>query len=252
MKRPMQRPRSNAEKRWQAPRVVLQPEVYQGMQAGINKIVDVIRPTLGPRPRIVAMEKVAGGHLTPEMLDDGGTIARRIIQLPGRNEDVGAMYIRHVLWRLHEKVGDGTATAAVIFKEVYNQGLRYLASGGNAMRLRTYLEEGMKVVFNELDGMTSPLEGKEALARMAESICYDPPLAKMIGEIFEIIRRRHGKHFFELCFARVQDCLTRTLMGNADTVEKGIAAEVIHVRLGVDDIAEGPEFGDLFLPGPGI
>lgn len=187
MKRPMQRPKPDAEKRWQAPRVVLQPEVQQGMQAGINKIVDVIRPTLGPRPRVVVMEKTAGGHLTPEMLDDGGTIARRILQLPGRNEDVGAMYIRHVLWRLHEKVGDGTATAAVIFKEVYNQGLRCLASGGNAMRLRTYLEEGMKVVFGELDGMTSPLEGKEALAYMAESICYDPPLAKMIGEIFEII-----------------------------------------------------------------
>jgi chaperonin GroEL len=187
MKRPMQRPKLGAEKRWQTPRVVLQPDVQQGMQAGINKIVDVIRPTLGPRPRIVALEKTAGGHLTPEMLDDGATIARRILQLPGRNEDVGAMYIRHVLWELHEKVGDGTATAAVIFKEVYNRGLRYLASGGNAMRLRAYLEEGIKVVFSELDGMTSPLEGEEALVRTAESICYDPPLAKMIGEIFEII-----------------------------------------------------------------
>ncbi|MBN1815106.1 MAG: chaperonin GroEL [Anaerolineae bacterium] len=183
----MKRPRPEEEKRWQAPRVVFQPKVQQGMQAGINQIVDVIRPTLGPRPRIVAMEKTAGGTFAPEMLDDGGTIARRIVQLPGRNEDVGAMYIRHVLWKLHEKVGDGTATAAVIFKEVYNQGLRYLASGGNAMRLRKYLEEGMKVIFGELDGMTSPLEGKEALARMAESICYDPPLAKMIGEIFDII-----------------------------------------------------------------
>jgi chaperonin GroEL len=157
------------------------------MQAGINQIVDVIRPTLGPRPRIVAMERVASPDRPPEMLDDGGTIARRILELPGRNEDVGAMYIRHVLWKLHENVGDGTATAAVIFKEVYNQGLRYLASGGNAMRLRSYLEEGMRVIFDQLDGMTSPLEGKEALARVAESICYDPPLAQMLGEIFDVI-----------------------------------------------------------------
>jgi chaperonin GroEL len=157
------------------------------MQAGINQIVDVIRPTLGPRPRIVALESVSGPARAPETLDDGGTIARRILELPDRDEDVGAMYIRHVLWRLHESVGDGTATAAVIFKEVYNQGLRYLAAGGNAMRLRTYLEEGMRVIFDELSGMTSPLEGKEALARVAESICYDPPLAKMIGEIFDII-----------------------------------------------------------------
>ncbi len=183
----MKRPRPKEEKKWQAPRVVLQPKVQQGMQAGINQIVDVIRPTLGPRPRIVALEKTMGAAYAPEMLDDGGTIARRIVQLPGRDEDVGAMYIRHVLWKLHEKVGDGTATAAVIFKEVYNQGLRYLASGGNAMPLRRYLDEGMRVIFDELNGMTSPLEGKEALARMAESICYDPPLAEMMGEIFDII-----------------------------------------------------------------
>jgi chaperonin GroEL len=183
----MKRPRPEEEKRWQTPRVVLQPRVQRGMQAGINQIVDAIRPTLGPRPRIVAMEKTASRNRTPEMLDDGGTIARRILGLPGRDEDVGAMYIRHVLWQLHEKVGDGTATAAVIFKEVYNQGLRYLTSGGNAMRLRKCLEQGMKVISDELSGMTTPLEGKEALAQMAESICYDPPLAKMIGEIFEII-----------------------------------------------------------------
>jgi chaperonin GroEL len=183
----MKRPRKKDTGRWQAPRVVLQPEVQRGMQAGINQIVDVIRPTLGPRPRIVAMERVASPDRPPEMLDDGGTIARRILELPGRNEDVGAMYIRHVLWKLHENVGDGTATAAVIFKEVYNQGLRYLASGGNAMRLRSYLEEGMRVIFDQLDGMTSPLEGKEALARVAESICYDPPLAQMLGEIFDVI-----------------------------------------------------------------
>lgn len=183
----MRRPTREAPKKWQAPRVTLQPKVQQGMQAGINQIVDVIRPTLGPRPRIVALESVSGADNMPEMLDAGGIIARRILELPDRDEDVGAMYIRHVLWKLHEKVGDGTATAAVMFKEVYNQGLRYLSSGGNAMRLRRYLEQGMKVIYDELDGMTSPLEGEEALAQMAESICYDPPLAKMIGEIFDII-----------------------------------------------------------------
>jgi chaperonin GroEL len=183
----MKRSRKQSKGRWQAARVVLQPEVYQGMQAGINQIVDAIIPTLGPRPRIVALESTAARHRSPEMLDDGGTIARRIIELPGRDEDVGAMYIRHVLWKLHERVGDGTATAAVMFKEVYNQGVRYLTSGGNAMRLRRYLDEGLRIIFDELSGMTTHLEGKEALARLAESICYDPPMAKLIGEIFDII-----------------------------------------------------------------
>jgi len=126
----------------------------------------------------------------PELLDDGGVIARRIIQLPNRDEDMGAMFIRHLLWRLHERVGDGTATAAVLFQSVYNQGVRYVVSGGNAIQLRRYLEEGMQLILSELSSMAVTLEGKEKLAQLAESICYDPPLAKTLGEIFDII----GEH----------------------------------------------------------
>jgi chaperonin GroEL len=92
-----------------------------------------------------------------------------------------------MLWRLHEKVGDGTATAAVLFQSVYNQGVRYVVAGGNAMALRHHLEKGMKVVLDELTGVAVHLEGKEKLAWIAETICHDPPLAKVLGEIFDII-----------------------------------------------------------------
>jgi len=156
------------------------------MQRGINQIVEAIRPTLGPRPRMVAIDHASSDKM-PELLDDGGVIARRITQLPDRDEDMGAMFIRHLLWRLHERVGDGTATAAVLFQSVYNQGVRYIVSGGNAMQLRRYLEKGMRIILDELTGMTIHLKGKELLAQIAESICYDPPLAKMLGEIFDII-----------------------------------------------------------------
>jgi len=167
-------------------RVVFQPATYRGMQRGINRIVKAIRPTLGPLPRVVAIARVLSDR-TPELLDNGGMIARRIIQLANCDEDMGAMFIRHLLWRLHEKVGDGTATAAALFQSVYNQGVRYVTSGGNAMQLRRYLEKGMRVTLDELTGMAVHLEGKERLAQIAESICYDPPLAKMLGEIFDII-----------------------------------------------------------------
>jgi len=167
-------------------RVVFQPATYRGMQRGINQIVKAIRPTLGPLPRVVAIARVLSDR-TPELLDNGGMIARRIIQLANCDEDMGAMFIRHLLWRLHEKVGDGTATAAALFQSVYNQGVRYVTSGGNAMQLRRYLEKGMRVTLDELTGMAVHLEGKERLAQIAESICYDPPLAKMLGEIFDII-----------------------------------------------------------------
>jgi len=128
----------------------------------------------------------------PELLDDGGVIARRILELPDRDEDMGAMFVRHLLWHLHEKVGDGTATAAVLFQSIYNQGVRYLAAGGNAMQLRHHLEAGLRAIRDELTGMAVHLDGKERLTQIAESICYDPPLAKMLGEIFDIIGE-HGQ-----------------------------------------------------------
>lgn len=171
------------------PRVVFQPTVYEGVQRGIDQIVSVIRPTLGPRPRFVGIERVVGGgNKPPEVLDSGGVIARRVFELPNRSEDIGAMFVRDVLCRLHDDVGDGTATAAVLFQSVYSQGLRYVVSGCSPMRLRHYLEQGMRVILDELSRMTVRLTGgKDELAKIAESICYEPPLAKMLGEIFDII-----------------------------------------------------------------
>ncbi|MBN1876548.1 MAG: chaperonin GroEL [Anaerolineae bacterium] len=174
--------------RWQPAKVVFQPETHQGMQRGIDQIVNAIRPTLGPLPRVVLYDTTVGatGRL-PELLDDGGTIARRIVQIADRDADMGAMLLRHTLWRQHEDVGDGTATAAVIFQAVYNEGRRYLASGGDAMQLRGYLEQGMRLLLEELAQMTFYLEGKMQLARLAETICYRSDLSKLLGEIFDII-----------------------------------------------------------------
>ena len=161
------------------------------MQRGINQIVDAIRPTLGPRPRIVAIDRLLDDKM-PELLDNGGLIARRIIQLADRDEDVGAMFIREVLWRLGEQAGDGTATAAVLFQSVYNQGIHYLASGGNAMRLQSYLGRGTRLILDQLTEMSAPLAGQAQLAQVARSICYDPGMAKLLGEIFDVIGE-HGR-----------------------------------------------------------
>jgi chaperonin GroEL len=166
--------------------VAFQPATYRGVQQGINKLANAIRPTLGPRPRIVAIDRILDDRM-PELLDNGGLIAKRIIQLPGWHEDVGAMYLRDVLWRLHEQVGDGTATAAVLFQFIYNKGVRYITSGGNAIRLRAALEQGTRVIVEQLAEMTVHKHSKEDLAQIAQTVCYDPPLANMLGEIFEII-----------------------------------------------------------------
>lgn len=177
--------KQNRKRSAQFRRIVFQPETAQGMKQGINQVVAAIRPTLGPVARNVAVSPVLSNK-KPELLDKGAVIARRITDLPDRDDDVGAMYIRHMLWRLYEDVGDGTATAAVLFHSIYCNGLKYLASGGNAMRLSHYLHQGLDVILQALDSMTRPVTGEAQLAQLAESICHDPPLAKMLGEVIDV------------------------------------------------------------------
>lgn len=187
MRAPFSRKKPPIEKDFQTPRVVFQPQTAQGLQSGFDQLVNVIRPTLGPLPRTVANEHVAARARRPEILDSGGTIARRIIQVPNRDQDVGLMYLRHILWKLQEAEGDGTATAAVMFQSIYNRGRRYVVAGGSAMILRKHLEHGMRLILNALEGQVTQIQGKQTLSGLARTICYDDELANMLGEIFDII-----------------------------------------------------------------
>ena len=169
------------------PEIVFQPQTYRRFQEGTNLIINAIRPTLGPLPRTVAIEQTGFRHKPPELLDDGATIARRIIQIKNRSKDVGAMFVRHMLWSLYETVGDGTATAAILFQSLFNQGVRYVIDGDNPMRLRHHLETLTPLLLNNIQTQTTHLSGKNNLAALAETICYDPPLSKILGEIFDVI-----------------------------------------------------------------
>ncbi len=171
-------------KNWQTPKVIFQPRVHLGMQRGINQLVHSIRPTLGPVPRLVVVEPALGRDKRPELLDSGGLIARRMTQLADRDEDAGAMLLRHMLWELHEKAGDGTATAAVIFQSVFNQGVSFVTAGGDPVRLRFYLERASQLIVDQLEGMKAFIRGKEQLTRLAETLCYDAELARALGEIY--------------------------------------------------------------------
>ena len=170
----------------QTRRVVFQPATYYRLQRGVNKLVRAIGPTLGPRARLVAISRLLDQGM-PELLDNGGTIAKRIERLTDRDEDMGAQLVRDMLWRLQDQVGDGTATAAVLFGSIYNQGIRALTAGGNAMRLQVFLNKGLQAILDLLTSMTTQITGREQLAYIAESMSYDPPLSKLLGEIFDII-----------------------------------------------------------------
>jgi len=167
------------------PGVLFQPNVQNRLKAGIDLIVNAVRPTLGPHPRLTVIQRTVNDM--PELLDNGGIIARRIVEIQDRDANMGAMLTRQMLWQLHETVGDGTATAAVMFQKIYNDGLHVLANGGNKMMLRRYLEEGLQLVVKRLEAQIQPLEGQAQLTQMAQTICYDPDLSKLLGEIFDII-----------------------------------------------------------------
>ena len=167
-------------------RLVFQPDTSRSLLRGIDLIVEAIRPTLGPIARTVAVSQVMDDK-PPELLDKGGLIARRITDLPDPDADMGAMLLRQMLWQLYEECGDGTATAAVIFQSIYREGVKYIVAGGDAMRLRHYLQEGLQVILRGLEAITAPISGREQLAQLAEAICHDSELAERLGETFDFI-----------------------------------------------------------------
>ena len=128
----------------------------------------------------------------PELLDNGAAIARRIFQLPDRTADVGAMIMRHTLWQLHEAVGDGAATAALLFQSIYNGGRRFIAAGGDAMQLRDALHAASRDILAELDALSGPVVGERQIAQVAVSVCSDLELARRIGEAFALMGA-HGQ-----------------------------------------------------------
>lgn len=168
------------------PGVVFEAQARAGMLRGVNQLANLVRPTLGPCPRVVAVEHTFRQR-TPELLDNAGVISRRVIGLPDRDADVGAMLLRNLLWSVHEEAGDCTATAAVLFQAVYTRGASYLAAGGDAMRLRRQLERGAATILAALDAQRVELQGKARLASLAETLCFDEPLAQLLGEAVDLV-----------------------------------------------------------------
>jgi chaperonin GroEL len=151
----------------------------------VATIVSAIAPTLGPLPRAVAVQRPDHAML-PELLDDGATIARRIVALPDEAADPGAMYLRGFLWRLHEEAGDGTATAATLFGALLKNGRRALASGVSAQQLRPRLEAAAELVREELRAQAVHRDGRAHVARLARAISRDDEMAELLGEIFDV------------------------------------------------------------------
>lgn len=168
------------------PSVVHQPRSARKLQRGINQLSALIRPTMGPCARNVAVDS-ANGRRAPELLQDGGLIARRMLQLSDPDEDMGAMLLRNIVWHVREREGDGTATTCVLFQSVFDQGLRYISSGGNPVELRRHLRAGLDVILDELRRMTVDVCDEATIMGVARAACLDAALARSLGELFSVL-----------------------------------------------------------------
>src|SRR5579859_4537740 len=124
------------------PGVLAGPAARGALRRGINTMADAVRPTLGPTARTVAVQDVLSGRPI-EVLDDAATILRRIIEIPDPYVNMGAMMLRHAVWKTFEEVGDGGAITAVLFQALMRHLSPYVAAGGDPIALRHHLERGL-------------------------------------------------------------------------------------------------------------
>ncbi|PJF48363.1 MAG: hypothetical protein D6709_11340 [Chloroflexi bacterium] len=166
-------------------RVVFQPDVADRMWVGARLLVDALRLTLGPQSRTVLAERNAGRRFSPDVLSDGGVVARRIIALSNPDADVGAMLLRHALCRVHERAGDGVATTAVLFQAIMQRARCILAAGGNPMRLCDGFLQAAQIVAEELGRQAQPLpeDDPAVLRAWLRAHCDDLALGEIMATI---------------------------------------------------------------------
>ena len=215
---------------------VYQPITYRAFMAGADRIVATIRPSLGPVARTVAIQRPLD-HNSPELLDNGGLIAKRIIQLPDYRADVGAMFVRDMLSRLQEQEGDGTATAAVLFQVAFNEGVRLVTAGLNARQLQTHLAAGTQVILDVLRSQTQAVASASELASVAFTICQDRELSDLIGEIFDIIGGDGRLEIREGSGRKLEREYVEGMYWDRGLLSRQMVADAQHLRSDLEDAA---------------
>lgn len=160
------------------------PQALPFLSRGFARLARALTRTLGPAPRLVLNTSLADRNEI-ECLLDSATIATRLIELPDRRENVGAMALRGMVQQIHEHYGDGAATAAVLAHEMVRGGLKLIAAGFNPALLRRGLERGIPVAIQALAAQAQSVEDEEMLARLACGVTgTNEELGRILGEIF--------------------------------------------------------------------
>lgn len=165
-------------------RITHRHEAREALAKGVRAITDVIKLTLGPAGRNVVISYSLGGL---QIVNDGLTITRDI-ELPNRAENMGAQLIREVCHQTHEKVGDGTTTAAVLAAAMIAEALRNVATGVNPVRLRAAIMEAAEIGIQCLKRLAKPAHDYTTILRIATlSAGNDETIGQTVADALEVV-----------------------------------------------------------------
>jgi chaperonin GroEL len=161
--------------------IVYGEEARSKVLAGVNKLANAVKVTLGPKGRNVVLEKKFG---SPTITKDGVTVAKEI-ELPDPLENMGAQMVREVASKTSDVAGDGTTTATVLAQSIYREGIRNVTAGANPMDLKRGIDQATKVAVETISKLSKPVEG-DAVAHVGTiSANADFEIGEIIREAME-------------------------------------------------------------------
>ena len=156
-------------------------EARTALEAGVNKLADTVRVTLGPKGRNVVLDKQFGA---PLITNDGVTIAKEI-ELEDAFENMGAQLIKEVASKTNDVAGDGTTTATVLAQAMVHEGMKNLEAGANPIVLRKGMKKATDKAVEAIREMSSKVNGKEQIARVAAVSSGDDEVGQMVADAME-------------------------------------------------------------------
>ncbi len=155
------------------------------MAAGVNKLADTVKITLGPKGRNVVLDKSYGA---PTITNDGVTIAKEI-ELEDGFENMGAQLVKEVATKTNDVAGDGTTTATVLEQAMINEGMKNLAAGANPIVLRKGMKKATDAAVEAIKAMSIPVSGKKHIERVAAVSSSDEEVGKMVADAMEKVSK---------------------------------------------------------------
>ena len=156
-------------------------DARKALQAGIDKLADTVKITLGPRGRNVVLDKKFGA---PLITNDGVTIAKEI-ELDDAFENMGAQLVKEVATKTNDVAGDGTTTATLLAQSLIGEGMKNVAAGDNPMIVRRGIQKASKAAIDAVVSNSKKVSGSEDIARVATISAGDEFIGKLIAEAME-------------------------------------------------------------------